>query len=57
MNNGSKKGDILDLHRFGLPVLGYTLPASASVSGLLGLDFLRNRVLTLDFRAGQITLT
>ncbi len=44
-------------HRFGLPVRGYTLPASASVSGLLGLDFLRDRVLTLDFRAGEITLT
>ena len=46
----------LGQHRFGLPVLGFTLPASASVSGLLGLDFLRDRVLTLDFRAGQITL-
>ena len=47
----------LGQHRFGLPVLGYTLPASVSVSGLLGLDFLRDRVLTLDFRVGQITLT
>jgi hypothetical protein len=44
-------------HRFGLPVLAYTLPPGSAVDGLLGLDFFRNQVLTLDFRAGQITLT
>lgn len=38
-------------------VLAHTLPSSASVDGLLGLDFLRRQVLTLDFRSGQITLT
>ena len=42
--------------RFGVPVLAYTLPASASVHGLLGLDFLRDGVLTIDFRMGRITL-
>ena len=47
----------LSQHRIGFPVLAYTLPASVSVSGLLGLDFLRGRILTLDFLAGQITLT
>ena len=31
----------LGQHRFGFAVLVYPLPASASVSGLLGLDFLR----------------
>ncbi len=46
----------LGRHRFGFPVLAYTLPVSASVHGLLGLDFLRDGVLTIDFRAGQITL-
>jgi hypothetical protein len=46
----------LGQHRFGIPVLAHTLPASVSVSGLLGLDFLRDHVLTIDFRAGQITL-
>jgi predicted aspartyl protease len=46
----------LGLHRFGFPVLAYTLPAIVSVSGLLGLDFLRDQMLTIDFRAGQITL-
>jgi hypothetical protein len=42
--------------RFGFPVLAYSLPAYASVSGLLGLDFLRDQVLSIDFRAGQISL-
>lgn len=38
------------------PVLAHTLPPSAGVDGLLGLDFLRNRILTTDFRNGIITL-
>jgi predicted aspartyl protease len=42
--------------RFGFPVLAYTLPASTGVSGLLGLDFLRGQVLTIDFTGGRITL-
>lgn len=47
----------LGQHRIGFPVLAYTLPASVSVCGLLGLDFLRDQMLTLDFRAGQISLS
>jgi hypothetical protein len=39
-----------------LPILCHTLPPSATVDGLLGLDFLRGQCLTLDFRAGLITL-
>jgi predicted aspartyl protease len=46
----------LGQHRFGFPVLGHTLPASASVSGLLGLDFFRDHVLTIDFQSGQVNL-
>jgi aspartyl protease family protein len=46
----------LGQHRFGLPVVAHSLPASALADGLLGLDFLQNQVLTIDFRAGQITL-
>ena len=38
------------------PVLGHTLPPSAGVDGLLGLDFLRGRSLTVDFRTGHVTL-
>ena len=42
--------------RIDFPVLGHTLPPSAGVDGLLGLDFLRDQRLTLDFRDGQVTL-
>jgi predicted aspartyl protease len=38
-------------------VLGHTLPSSAGVDGLLGLDFFRGQSLTLDFPKGQITLS
>jgi hypothetical protein len=38
-------------------VLCHALPPSMSVDGVLGLDFLRGHVLTIDFRAGQITLS
>ena len=37
-------------------VLAHTLPPSASIDGLLGLDFLRGLNLNLDFRNGLITL-
>ena len=40
----------------GFPVLGHTLPPSAGVDGLLGLDFFRGQSLAIDFRAGQLTL-
>jgi predicted aspartyl protease len=46
----------LGQHQFGFRVLSYTLPSIVSVSGLLGLDFLRDRTLTIDFRGGLITL-
>ena len=37
-------------------VLGHTLPSSAGVDGLLGLDFLEGRMLTIDFREGWAEL-
>ncbi len=37
-------------------VLCHTLPPSASVDGLLGLDFFRNKKLTLDFTKGVISI-
>jgi hypothetical protein len=46
----------LGRHRFGFPVLAHSLPVSTSVHGLFGLDFLRDGVLTIDFRARQISL-
>lgn len=38
-------------------VLGHTLPPSAGIDGLLGLDFVRGETLTVDFRTGTLTLT
>jgi predicted aspartyl protease len=42
---------------FDLHVIAHTIPRSAGVDGVLGLDFLRGRRLTLDFRKSRITLT
>src|SRR6266446_4936894 len=38
-------------------VLCHSLPPTAAVDGLLGLDLLRRRRLTLDFRRSTVTLT
>ena len=38
-------------------VLSHNLPPTAAVDGLLGLDLLRRRRLTLDFRRSTVTLT
>jgi len=46
----------LGKERAGFPVLAHTLPPSAGIDGLLGLDFFRERRLTLDFRKGQAAL-
>ncbi len=46
----------LGQHRFIFPVIGHTPPALSGAEGLLGLDFLRDQVLNIDFRLGQITL-
>ena len=46
----------LEQERSPFPVLGHTLPPSAGVDGLLGLDFFRGLNLTIDFRTGQATL-
>ena len=47
----------LGQERTGFPVLCHTLPPGLGIDGLIGLDFLRGQVLTIDFRAGSITLT
>ncbi len=46
----------LGQERTGFPVLGHTLPPSAGVDGLLGLDFFRGRSLTIDFHSGRVAL-
>jgi hypothetical protein len=38
------------------PVVCHTVPPSASVDGVLGLDFLRGRRMSIDFVAGQLSL-
>ena len=43
--------------RADFPVVAHTLPPPAIVDGLLGLDFFRLQVLTLNFRKGEISLS
>jgi len=47
----------LGQHRFGFDVIAHALPESSAVDGLLGLDFFRDQILTIDFRAGQVTVS
>jgi predicted aspartyl protease len=46
----------LGQERQGFPVLAHSLPSSASVDGLLGLDFFRGYSLSIDFRTSEIEL-
>jgi hypothetical protein len=46
----------LGKHAIGLQVLAHDLPPEAAVDGLLGLDFFRGHVLSIDFVADQIVL-
>jgi predicted aspartyl protease len=39
------------------PLLAHTMPPTASVDGLLGLDFFRGMELRIDFRQGLLTLS
>lgn len=46
----------LGQERGAFPALAHTLPPSAGVDGLLGLDFLRGQSVTIDLRNGRVTL-
>ena len=46
----------LGLERDNFPIVAHTLPPTASVDGVLGLDFMRGLCLTVDFRAGRVVL-
>ena len=46
----------LGVSRTDFSLLALTLPPTSSVDGLLGLDFLRRKVLTIDFNVGTIEL-
>lgn len=48
--------EALGHERLNFPVLCHTLPPTATVDGVLGLDFLRGGRLVLDFRRGEATL-
>ena len=48
--------EALEHEHTNFPILCHTFPPSATVDGVLGLDFLRGKRLVLDFRAGLITL-
>jgi predicted aspartyl protease len=52
----TEKIEALDQSRRSFPVLSHTLPPTAMVDGVLGLDFFRGLRLILDFRAGTIVL-
>ncbi len=44
----------LGIERIDFPILAHTLPPSAGVDGLLGLDFFRAHKLQIDFRNGTV---
>jgi predicted aspartyl protease len=46
----------LGSERKNLTVIGHTLPPQVGVDGLLGLDFLRGKNLTVNFAIGQVVL-
>ncbi len=48
--------EVLGQQRRAFPVVAHTSPPSATVDGLLGLDFFRGITVTIDFLEGRITL-
>jgi hypothetical protein len=47
----------LGQERTSFTIVAHTLPPSAPIDGLLGLDFFRGQQLVIDFRSGQITIS
>ena len=48
--------EALGLERRGFPVLCHTLPPTATVDGVLGLDFFQGQRLIVDFRTGNVSV-
>lgn len=48
--------EALGRERAGFPIVCHTLPPSAAVDGVLGLDFFRGARSILDFRKGLVTV-
>ena len=51
-----EKIEALGQDRQNFLVVCHTLPSSAMVDGVLGLDFFRERQLIIDFRTGLVTV-
>ena len=49
--------DALGQERRNLPILCHTLPSVIGVEGVLGLHFMREQRLIVDFRAGLVSLS
>lgn len=49
--------EALGLIRKSYSVISHTLPSSATVDGVLGLDFFRDQKLEIDFRKGLVQLS
>jgi len=52
----AKRIEALGKRRLGLGIVGHTLPPSATIDGLLGLDFFRKSRLTIDFRKNLVKI-
>jgi predicted aspartyl protease len=48
--------EALGVDRNNFTVMAHALPKTAKLDGLLGLDFFRGQVLTIDFQKGEIVL-
>ncbi len=46
----------LGVHRLGMTVVAQEFPEEIEFDGVIGLDFFRDTKLTINFRAGQLTL-
>ena len=51
-----EKVEAIGQERQNFPIICHTLPPSAPVNGLLGLDFFRGLRLVVDFRGGLLTV-
>ncbi len=51
-----EKIQALEQERKNFPILCHSLPPTTTVDGVLGLDFFRGCLLTLDFKLGQVAL-
>jgi len=51
-----QKVEALGKERKDFPIICHTLPPSATVDGVLGLDFFQGTRLVLDFRQGLVTV-